>query len=147
MGLEEGWALSEGLRASAETVGNGRFTRRALSLISLGLIAAGVKRELADHKPSCHFGSGRTRPSAREGSVDNFPRRNLALCREFDPAAILRNPLWESPTREWVVWDTFIALSRILARARISRRRRKESAWPDRRLHFASKTLRVPSRP
>jgi hypothetical protein len=38
--------------------------RRALSLISLGLIAAGVKRELADHKPSCHF-DGRARPSAR----------------------------------------------------------------------------------
>ena len=38
--------------------------RRALSLISLGLIAAGVKRELADHKSSCNFG-GRTRPSAR----------------------------------------------------------------------------------
>ena len=38
--------------------------RRALSLLSLGLIAAGVKRELADHKPSCHF-DGRTRPSAR----------------------------------------------------------------------------------
>jgi hypothetical protein len=38
--------------------------RRALSLISMGLIAAGVKRELADHKPTCRFG-GRTRPSAR----------------------------------------------------------------------------------
>ena len=37
--------------------------RKALSLLSLGLIAAGVKRELADHKPSCHF-DGRTRPSA-----------------------------------------------------------------------------------
>ena len=38
-------------------------SRKALSLLSLGLIAAGVKRELADHKPSCHF-DGRTRPSA-----------------------------------------------------------------------------------
>jgi hypothetical protein len=37
--------------------------RRALSLLSIGLIVAGVKRELAD-KPSCHF-DGRTRPSAR----------------------------------------------------------------------------------
>ena len=38
--------------------------RKALSLLSLGLIAAGVKRELADHKSSCHF-DGRTPPSAR----------------------------------------------------------------------------------
>ena len=42
--------------------------RRALWLISLGLIAAGVKRELADHKPSGHF-DGRARPSARGSSV------------------------------------------------------------------------------
>src|SRR5260370_9579924 len=37
--------------------------RRALSLLSLGLIAAGVKPELAAPKPHCHF-HGRTRPSA-----------------------------------------------------------------------------------
>jgi hypothetical protein len=41
-----------------------RAARRALSLLSIGLIAAGVKRELADHKSICHF-DGRTRPSAR----------------------------------------------------------------------------------
>ena len=52
-------ALSAGLTADTALTA----ARRALALISLGLIAAGVKRELADHKPSCHF-DGRTRPSA-----------------------------------------------------------------------------------
>ena len=53
-------ALSAGLTADTALTA----ARRALALISLGLIAAGVKRELADHKPSCHF-DGRARPSAR----------------------------------------------------------------------------------
>ena len=53
-------ALSAGLTADTALTA----ARRALALISLGLIAAGVKRELADHKSSCNFG-GRTRPSAR----------------------------------------------------------------------------------
>jgi hypothetical protein len=56
--------LRAGRRPAVVLLGRTMNGLRALSLISLGLIAAGVKRELADHKPSCHFG-GRTRPSAR----------------------------------------------------------------------------------
>jgi hypothetical protein len=61
-------ALGEapGLTVAADTAL--RAARRALSLLSIGLISAGVKRELADHKPNCHF-DGRTRPSARRSSV------------------------------------------------------------------------------